>query len=124
LESAPPSAIAADSGTGGVPERRLVYNGTTKRKYPNGEHYINPKWVNEDFIKVLKFLRIPAGRHVGFTFHSLRSSFKTICVNAGVPKEVVDIWQNHKPDRAVSHVYYKLSDEESQRFMLTVPFGE
>jgi integrase len=94
------------------------------RKYPLGDHHINPKHANEDFTKVLETLGIPAGRDVGFTFHSLRSSFKTICINAGVPKEVVDVWQNHAPDRAASHVYYKLSDEDSQRFMLTVPFGE
>jgi integrase len=93
-------------------------------KYPLGDHHINAKHANEDFIKVLKSLGIPAGRYGGFTFHSLRSSFKTICINAGVPKEVVDIWQNHAPDRAASHVYYKLSDEDSQRFMLKVPFGE
>jgi integrase len=72
----------------------------------------------------LKSLGIPAGRHTGFTFHSLRSFFKTFAINAGVPKEVVDVWQNHAPDRAASHVYYKLTDSESQRFMLTVPFGE
>jgi integrase len=94
------------------------------RKFPLGDHHINPKKANEDFIKVLESLGIAAGRDGEFTFHSLRSSFKTICINAGVPKEVVDVWQNHAPDRAASHVYYKLTDSESQRFMLTVPFGE
>jgi integrase len=94
------------------------------RKYPNGGHHINTARVNEDFVKLLKSLDIPAGRDVGFTFHSMRSSFKTICIHAGVPREVVDVWQNHAPDRAASHVYYKLSDEESQRFMRTVPSGD
>lgn len=94
------------------------------RVYPQGDHHISPKRVNEDFIKVLESLDIPAGRDRGFTFHSLRSSFKTICINAGVPGEVVDIWQNHAPDRAASHVYYKLSDSDSQRFIRTVPFGD
>lgn len=93
------------------------------RKYPLGDHHINPRHVNSDLVKLLNSLGIHAGRPDGFTFHSLRSSFKTICINSGVPKEVVDVWQNHAPDRAASHVYYKLSDEESQRFMLTVPFG-
>jgi integrase len=94
------------------------------RKFPDGDHHINPKRVNEDLIKLLKKLDMPAGRVAGFTFHSLRSSFKTICIHAGVPREVVDVWQNHAPDRAASHVYYKLSDEESQRFMRIVPFGD
>ncbi|MCI0492825.1 MAG: hypothetical protein L0Z07_07795, partial [Planctomycetes bacterium] len=58
------------------------------------------------------------------TFHSLRSSFKTICTNARIPREVVDVWQNHAPDRAASHVYYKLTDDESQRFMKCVPFDD
>ena len=93
-------------------------------KYPEGDHHINPKHVGEDFAKILKLLEIAAGRDRGFTFHSLRSSFKTICINAGVPREVADVWQNHAPDRAASHVYYKLNDEDSQRFMLLVPFGD
>jgi integrase len=93
------------------------------RKYPLGDHHINPKLIGEDFTKVLESLEISAGRKNGFTFHSLRSSFKIICIHAGVPREVVDVWQNHAPDRAASHVYYKLSDEESQRFMRIVPFG-
>jgi integrase len=94
------------------------------RKFPEGGHHINPKHVNEDLIGLLKKLGIPAGRVGGFTFHSLRSSFKTIGIHAGVPREVVDVWQNHAPDRAASHVYYKLTDEESQRFMRIVPFGD
>jgi integrase len=94
------------------------------RKFPDGGHNISTKHVNEDLIKLLKTLDIAAGRGVGFTFHSLRSSFKTICIHAGIPREVVDVWQNHAPDRAASHVYYKLSAEESQRFMRMVPFGD
>ncbi len=101
----------------------LFFTAEPSRKFPSGGHHINPKHVNEDLIKLLKKLDMPAGRVGGFTFHSLRSSFKTIGIHAGVPREVVDVWQNHAPDRAASHVYYKLSDQESQRFMLIVPFG-
>ena len=100
------------------------FTAQASRKFPLGDHHINPKHVGSDFTKILESLEIPVGRVSGFTFHSLRSSFKTICINAGVPREVVDVWQNHAPDRAASHVYYKLSDQESQRFMLTVPFGD
>lgn len=45
-------------------------------------------------------------------------------MNAGVPERVVDIWLGHASDRSMGSVYYKLSDEESQRFMLMVPFGD
>jgi integrase len=107
-----------------VRESGWFFTAQPSRKFPLGDHHINPKHANEDFTKVLGALSIQAGRVDGFTFHSLRSSFKTICINSGVPKEVVDVWQNHAPDRAASHVYYKLSDVDSQRFMLTVPFGE
>jgi integrase len=93
-------------------------------KYPSGGHHINPRDANENFGKILATLGITAGREAGFTFHSFRSSFKTIAVNSGVPREVVDTWQDHQPDRAVSNLYYKLSDEESQRFMRSVQFGE
>jgi hypothetical protein len=60
----------------------------------------------------------------GFTLHSLRASFKTIRIHAGIPREVVDQWQNHAGRRpTASDAYYRLSDEESQRFMLKAPFG-
>lgn len=83
------------------------------------------KHVCEDFKKVLKQLGIPVGKkNGGFTLHSLRSSFKIICIHAGIPREVVDAWQNHAGRRpTASDAYYRLSDEESQAFMLRVPFG-
>jgi integrase len=93
------------------------------RQYPNGDHEMNTKRLNEDFLTILQELGIPAGKNDGgFTIHSLRSFFKTFCINAGVPKEVVDIWQGHAPDRSASAGYYKLSDEQSQQFMKQVPF--
>ncbi len=93
------------------------------KKFPAGDHWINTKRVNEDFISVLKTLGIPAGRFEGFTVHSLRSFFKTFCVNARIPKPVVDIWQGHALGNSASNAYYKLSDEQSQSFMAEVPFG-
>jgi integrase len=94
-------------------------------KFPQGGHHLNMKHVCEDFKKVLQKLGIPIGKKArGYTLHSLRSSFKTICIHAGIPREVVDEWQGHASRRpAASDAYYKLSDSESQRFMLTAPFG-
>ena len=94
-------------------------------RYPSGGHWINPNRLNDDFLKILRKLGIPEGRKKGgFTVHSLRSFFKTHCINCGVPKPVVDTWQGHKIDMSVGAQYYKLSDADSQRFMAIVSFEE
>ena len=84
------------------------------KQYPNADHCLNTKRLNEDFLKILKELGLAAGKKDGFTIHSLRSFFKTFCINAGVPREVVDIWQGHAPDRSASAGYYRLADEVGQ----------
>ena len=104
-------------------ERPWFFTSPATPNYPNGDHFLNTKKLNEYFLELLKQLDIPAGRDSGFTLHSLRHSFKTICINAGIPREVVDAWQGHSPDRSAGSAYYRLSDKESQRFMLMVPFG-
>lgn len=104
-------------------KRRWFFTSPATPKYPDGDHHLNTKKLNEYFLDLLKKLGIPAGRDGGFTLHSLRHSFKTICINAGIPREVVDAWQGHSPDRSAGSAYYKLSDAESQRFMTMVPFG-
>lgn len=63
------------------------------------------------------------GRDNGYVIHSLRHSFETIAVNAGIPQRVVDAWLGHTADRSMAAVYYHLSNEESQKFMGMVPFG-
>jgi integrase len=100
-----------------------LFTALPSRKFPQGGHHISTKRVNEDFLKVLKHLKLPAGRDGGFTIHSLRRSFKTICVNSRIPREVVDAWQGHTRIRTASDLYYKLSDSDSQLFMKQVPFG-
>lgn len=67
---------------------------------------------------------LPAGRDDGFTIHSLRRFFRTTCVNAGVPERVADLWLGHNDGKSMGSIYYDLSDEDSQRFMNMVPFGE
>lgn len=93
------------------------------KKYPDGGHWISPKHLNEDFLRLLKQAGLPAGRNGGFTVHSLRHTFETVCVNPNIPQRVVDTWLGHRSDRSMASVYYRLSDEESQRFMKLVPFG-
>ena len=100
-----------------------VFTALPSRKFPNGDHHISTKHLNNDFLKVLKTLNIPSGQNGGFTVHSLRRAFKTICVNANIPREVVDVWQGHARVRAASDLYYSLSDEDSQKFMKLTPFS-
>jgi len=94
------------------------------RKYPAGDHWINPKRLDESFLKLVKSLKMPTGRDgAGFTIHSLRHFFETFCTNNGIPQRVVDTWLGRTGDPSMGANYYKLSDEESQSFMLKVPFG-
>jgi integrase len=104
--------------------RPWLFTERASRKYPDGDHWLNTKRLNEDFMKLLQKLGMPAGQETsGFTIHSLRRFFRTFVTNAGVPREVVDSWLGHRSDRSMASVYYKLSDEVSLKFMREVPFG-
>ena len=101
-----------------------LFTAPASRKYPQGGHWINTKHLNEDFQKLLTGTGVAAGRKTGgFSIHSLRNSFETICVNTGIPQRAVDTWLGHRSDKSMGSVYYKLSDADSQAFMLKVPFG-
>ena len=54
-----------------------------------------------------------------------RTALRCGC-HAGIPREVVDAWQGHRPDRSAGGAYYKLSDARSSflvsMFCLTWPF--
>jgi len=77
-------------------QREWFFTALPSPRYPAVGHHLNMKHVCEDFKKVLKQLGIPVGKkNGGFTLHSLRSSFKIICIHAGLRHEVVDAWQNH-----------------------------
>ena len=104
-------------------KRPWLFTAPPSEKYPDGNHHISTKHLNEDLLKILKKLGIPAGRDDGFTTHSLRHSFETITVNAGIPQRVIDTWLGHQSDRSMASVYYRLPDEDSQKFMKKVPFG-
>jgi len=101
-----------------------LFTAPASRKYPLGGHWINTKHLNDDFQKLLKATGVAVGRRTGgFSIHSLRNSFETLCVNAGIPQRVVDTWLGHRSDKSMASVYYKLSDDDSQRFMKRVPLG-
>ena len=105
-------------------ERPWVFTEPASPKYPNGDHQINVKRLNEDFQQTIKRLGLMAGRKQGgLVVHSLRHFFETTCVNAGVPQRAVDNWMGHAPDRSMASIYYKLNDDESQSFMTRVSFG-
>jgi integrase len=103
--------------------RPWFFTAPASRKYTDGDHHINTKHLNDELLKVLTRLGLPTGRESGFTVHSLRHSFETITVNAGIPQRVIDTWLGHRSDTSMASIYYRLSDEESQRFMKLVPFG-
>ena len=43
-------------------------------------------------------------------------------MNTGIPQRVIDTWLGHRSDKSMAAVY-KLGDEESQAFVIKVPFG-
>lgn len=95
-------------------------------RYPDGGHWINTKHLNEDFLKLLGKHGLPAGRDRegrGFTIHSLRHSFETICVDFRIPQLMIDSWPGHQGDRSMASVYYGLAGKESQKFINDVPLG-
>ncbi len=92
------------------------------KKCPVGGNWINPKRVNDQFIRLLRGLGMPTGRAFGFVVHSLRHFFETFTVNANVPQRVIDAWLGHQSDKSMATVYYRLLDADSQTFMAKVPF--
>jgi integrase len=104
-------------------QKPWLFTMVPSRRYPEGNHQLNVKRLNEDFLEVLAALDLPAGRDGGFTLHYLRHFFETFTINAGIPQRVVDTWLGHHSDRSMAAVYYGLKDEDSQQFMAKVPFG-
>jgi integrase len=106
-------------------ERPWFFTAASSRRYPDGDHWLNPKHLNEAFERIARKQGMSVGRKIkGFTLHSLRGFFETFCVNNRIPQRVIDTWLGHRSDRSMASVYYKLSDHESQQFMGEVPFGD
>jgi integrase len=88
-------------------------------KYPAGAHAINTKHLNDDAKRIAVAAGLRTGRREdGFVIHSFRHGFETAAINSGIPQRVVDAWLGHTGDRSMGSVYYRLSDTESQAFML------
>jgi integrase len=98
-------------------EYELFFVAEPSGRYPDGGQAINTKRLNEYFKAAAARADIE-----GFTCHSLRHFFKTFCINAGVPREMVDRWQGHT-DGSVSGRYYHVHDATSKQLMDSVPFG-
>jgi integrase len=93
-------------------------------KFPQGDHWISPKKINDAFLRIAESLGLPVGRkRNGYTVHSLRHFFETIAVNSRIPQRVIDTWMGHQSDRSMGAVYYTLTDAESQNFMNEIPFS-
>jgi integrase len=94
------------------------------RKYPKGGHWLNTKKMNEAFLKAVKKAGLKSGRQdLGYTIHSLRHFLKTHAINNGVPLPIADLWVGHRVSGQMNNIYYRLSDEESQKNMNKLPLS-
>jgi len=109
----------------GLPKMRRpwLFTAAPSKKFPDGDHHISVKRMNEQFTRLVGRLGMPVGRDAGFVIHSLRHFFETFTVNASIPQRVIDAWLGHSSDKSMGANYYKLSDADSQSFMAKVPFG-
>ena len=108
---------------GHAPGRDWYFTAEPSNRYPDGQHHMNAKKLNDRLVAMLKRLGLPAGREDGYTVHSLRHFFRTFTTNAGVPERMVNMWVGHAPDDSMGTVYYNPSDEEFEQFMARIEFG-
>jgi integrase len=103
--------------------RPYLFCAAPSRKYPEGNHRINTKHLNEYLQHLAKKLKLPTGRKDdGLVIHSMRHFFEVQCVHSGIPQRVIDTWMGHTGDRSMGSVYYNLRDSESMDFMNKVLF--
>jgi integrase len=101
----------------------LFFNAPASLAFPNGDHHLNPRDVNEQFKSIAKACSFPVGRdNQGLTLHSCRRFFKTFAFDAGVPKPMVDAWMGHRDQSDMDAFYY--NSAKSKEWMAKVPFGE
>lgn len=108
---------AKPKGKGGT-----FFNAPPSRQYPAGDHGLNPREVNEQFQALAKGCGFAVGRDgQGLTLHALRRFFKTFCLDAGVPKPMVDAWMGHRDQSDMDFFYY--DPAKSKEWIGRVPFG-
>ena len=63
-----------------------LFTAPPSRKFPDGDHFINTKHLNEDFQRLLATTGVAAGRKSGgFSIHSLRNSSRPFASTRGHP---------------------------------------
>jgi integrase len=93
------------------------------KKYPEGQHVINTKKLNDHLKRVARSVSVLVGRmDDGIVIHSFRHGFETIAVNSNIPQRVIDTWLGHTGDRSMGSVYYRLDETDSLTFMAKVGF--
>ena len=102
---------------------RYLFNAPPSNRFPDGDHHINPRTINENFEHLAQAHGMPVGRDdAGLTRHALRRFFKTTCFNAGVPKPLVDLWFGHANKNDINNHYYR--PQKSQAWMARVGFSD
>ncbi len=102
-----------------------LFTAQPSRRYPDGGHTINPRRINERLKRLAEVNGYGVGRkQQGLVLHSLRHFFKTTCINAGVPKPLVDFWLGHEDRSSMDSVYYHPQDRESKKWIEQIPFGD
>ncbi len=72
------------------------------------------KWMQNELFKSLL--------QNGKTAYYLRHTFSTLCQEAGVPQEVVEVWLGDSPQKLIGRVYTHYSDEFMTAMMDKVTF--
>lgn len=109
--------LVKSKGKGGT-----FFNAPASVPFPAGDHPVNPRDINEQFQALARACGFAVRRDDrGLTLHALRRFFKTFCMDAGVPKPMVDAWMGHRDQSDMDSFYY--SSSKSKEWMCKVPFG-
>lgn len=100
-----------------------LFNAMPSNRYPDGTHHINPRTINVLFKDLAKQAGLNVGRKdQGLAFHALRRFFKTSCIDAGVPKPMVDLWLGHRSELGIDAHYYR--PQKAAMWMSKVDFND
>ena len=106
------------------PRSEWFFTAPPSREFPAGDHHVNPRDENEWFQALAKRCGFTVKReNGGLTLHALRRFFKTHCLNAGVPKPLVDAWMGHVDSKSMDAFYYDCTPDAARAWMAKVNFG-